>query len=210
MRPHTNSEHLLREQTAEQISCRGFTFTAQLIYGTVWNMEHYKKEFQKIYGTFSIRKVSKQVPKFGHTNYEISQNSELLAAPVLRIRVVNPGSRGQKRTGSRIRNKIWSIFNPKIVFSFWIHDPGCLSRIPGSEKHWIPDPDPQHWAGLPKYKTELIIPEELQISRMFSVLCSTSSFQTVRAVTRVTTHDTGVSVWQKKPELYRYLRTARC
>jgi hypothetical protein len=37
VRPPTNSEHLLREQTAEQILCRGFTFTntftAQRIYG---------------------------------------------------------------------------------------------------------------------------------------------------------------------------------
>ncbi len=37
-----------------------------------------------------------------------------------------------------------------MVLGFGIRDPGCgknLFRIPdqGSKRHWIPDPDPQHW-----------------------------------------------------------------
>ncbi len=67
----------------------------------------------------------------------------------------------QKGTGSRIRirnnelTKGFSIFIQKVLLSSRKYDPGCLSwisdpdffpsRIQGSKKHWIPDPDPQHW-----------------------------------------------------------------
>jgi hypothetical protein len=60
--------------------------------------------------------------------------------------------------GSRIRIKELKYFNPKKWFpSSRKYDPGCSSRIltfhpswiPGSIRHWIPDPVPQHWFFLP-------------------------------------------------------------
>ncbi len=43
------------------------------------------------------------------------------------FRILDPGSRGQKGTGSRIQGS-----------------KGTGSRIQGSKRHRIPDPDPQH------------------------------------------------------------------
>ncbi len=58
---------------------------------------------------------------------------------------------------SRIRIKEFKYFNPKKWFlSSKKYDPGCSSRIQiltfypsriqGSKRHRIPDPDPQHWS----------------------------------------------------------------
>ncbi len=67
------------------------------------------------------------------------------------------GSRiqGQKDSGFRIRILIkkFKYFNPKIVSQLLEYDHGSGfwfftlsgSRIQGSKRHWIPDPDPQHW-----------------------------------------------------------------
>jgi hypothetical protein len=56
---------------------------------------------------------------------------------------------------SRISIKEFKYFNPKKWFlSSTKYDPGCSSRIhlgyriPGSKRHRIPDPDPQHWIPL--------------------------------------------------------------
>ncbi len=60
---------------------------------------------------------------------------------------------------SRIRIKEFKYFNPKKPKAWFLssrkYDPGCSSRIrmltfypsriQGSKRHWIPDPDPQHW-----------------------------------------------------------------
>ncbi len=57
---------------------------------------------------------------------------------------------GQKVPGSGSESKNLSIFNPKNCFwalgnmiQILIFYP---SRIQGSKRHWIPDPNPQHWS----------------------------------------------------------------
>ncbi len=69
-----------------------------------------------------------------------------------RIQDVYSGSRIKKDQQQTIE-----VFfaHKKFTLSFRKYDPGCLfrildprSRIQESEKHWIPDPDPQHWIKL--------------------------------------------------------------
>ncbi len=100
---------------------------------------------------------------------------------------MQPGSRIQQQKQKRMRKKllsyllklfyfkqvqkkIWasknySTFYPKIVTKpskIWVWDPNPefrknLSRIQGSKRHRIPDPDPQHWLCL-------VLTHELQIT----------------------------------------------
>jgi hypothetical protein len=52
---------------------------------------------------------------------------------------------GSELSLSRIRIKEFKYFNPKKWFlSSRKYDPGCPSRIQGSKRQRIPDPDPQH------------------------------------------------------------------
>ncbi len=100
---------------------------------------------------------------------------------VLQIRDVYPGSRirffhlgsriqGQKDSGSRILIRIKELYNPKKLFlSFRIPDPNVFthpeSRIQGSKRHRIPDPEhcfpPQNlwskkfWAKVPNLTDRL-------------------------------------------------------
>ncbi len=50
------------------------------------------------------------------------------------LHIPDPGSRGQKGTGSRIRIRNTGILESKLILT-WI----MVNR------HRIPDPDPQHW-----------------------------------------------------------------
>jgi hypothetical protein len=63
--------------------------------------------------------------------------------PVLRIRDGYPGS---EFFPSRIHIKNLSILTQKNgLLSSRKYDPVCSSRIKGSKRHRISDPDPQHW-----------------------------------------------------------------
>jgi hypothetical protein len=57
--------------------------------------------------------------------------------------ITDPGS---EFFPSRIRTKNLSILTQKFGFyGLFIPDPDPGSRIQGSKRHLVPDPDPQHW-----------------------------------------------------------------
>jgi hypothetical protein len=71
----------------------------------------------------------------------------------------HPAAQIRYRMGSGLRIRIFSIPDPgcasnKWFPSSWKYDPGCStririrSRIKGSKRHRISDPDPQHWMGF--------------------------------------------------------------
>ncbi len=86
------------------------------------------------------------------------QNLPFPLSPVLRIRDVYPGSRIFSIPDPGSASKNLSILTQKLFLSSQKYDPGCSSRIwiltlypsriPGSKRHRIPDPDPQHCLSL--------------------------------------------------------------
>jgi hypothetical protein len=50
-----------------------------------------------------------------------------------------------------LKKKIWANFQ-RIIELFALKSMGLGSRIQGSKRHRIPDPDPQHWLNLKWYE----------------------------------------------------------
>jgi hypothetical protein len=81
----------------------------------------------------------------------VSMSWDVIEFALLRIRDVYPGSRVKKIPDPGSASKNLSILALKIVFKLSENDLGCHpgyrffpSRIQGSKRHRIPDPDPQH------------------------------------------------------------------